>query len=179
MADVVPVLQVTPVHARDPEVFFLLDELTSELALGGYAESEMFGYSIAQLEQSQVHLVGARAGKQLVGVGGVELQGGGVGELKRFYVLPDHRGTGVADSLITVLIGYAIHHGTHLLRLETGDKQRAAIAFYQRHGFVETRRFGPYLRSATSVCMERRLNPGDGDPTEQPPDALEPNEAAR
>jgi putative acetyltransferase len=179
MADAVSVLQVAPVHTRDPEVIFLLDELTSELALSGYAESEMFGYSIAQLEQSQVHLVGARAGRQLVGVGGVELQGGGVGELKRFYVLPDHRGAGVADAVITVLIGYAGDHDTQLLRLETGDKQRAAIAFYQRHGFVEIPRFGPYLRSATSVCMERRLNPGDGDPAEQPPDAPEPNEAAQ
>jgi hypothetical protein len=27
--------------------------------------------------------------------------------------------------------------------------------------------------------MERRLNPGDGDPAEQPPDAPEPNEAAQ
>jgi putative acetyltransferase len=179
MADATPVLQVAPVHARDPEVIVLLDELTWELASSGYAESEMFGYSIAQLEQSQVHLVGARVGKQLVGVGGVELQGSRVSELKRFYVLPDHRGTGVADAVITALIGYASDHDTQLLRLETGDKQRAAIAFYRRHGFVETPRFGPYLHSTTSVCMERRLSPDDGDATEQPPDALEPNEGAR
>lgn len=44
-----------------------------------------------------------------------------------------------------------------LLRLETGDKQHAAIAFYRRHGFVESARFGPYLDSATSVCMEVQI----------------------
>ena len=67
---------------------------------------------------------------------------------------PEHRGTGVADALITALIVYAHDAGTDLLRLETGDKQRAAIAFYRRHGFVEVARFGPYVHSATSVCMQ-------------------------
>jgi putative acetyltransferase len=43
------------------------------------------------------------------------------------------------------------------VRLETGDKQRAAIAFYRRRGFVEIPRFGPYIASQTSVCMQRRL----------------------
>jgi putative acetyltransferase len=38
-----------------------------------------------------------------------------------------------------------------------GDKQPAAIAFYRRHGFLATPRFGPYISSATSICMQRYL----------------------
>jgi putative acetyltransferase len=151
---------VGPVSARDPEVAALLDALTSELALGGYAASETFGYSVEQLEQSAVHLVGARVDGRLAGVGGVELQPGGVGELKRFFVRPEHRGSGVADALITALIRHAREQGAHLLRLETGNKQAAAIAFYRRHGFVEVPRFGPYVHSATSCCMQRSVDPG-------------------
>lgn len=149
-----PGLLAVPVDARDPEAVALLDALTSELALGGYAVHETFGYSVAQLEQSRVHLVGVRVAGRLAGLGGVELQEGGIGELKRFFVAPEHRGTGVADALITALVVYAHDAGTDLLRLETGDKQRAAIAFYRRHGFVEVARFGPYVHSATSVCMQ-------------------------
>ncbi len=150
-----PALHVVPVRARDPDVVALVDALTAELALAGYAADETFGYSVEQLEQSRVHLVGACIGGRLVGVGGVEPQEGGIGELKRFFVVPEHRGTGVADALITAVIGYAHDNGMDLLRLETGDKQPAAIAFYRRHGFVEVPRFDPYVHSATSVCMQR------------------------
>jgi putative acetyltransferase len=150
---------VEPVSARDPEVAALLDALTAELALGGYTPDETFGYSAEQLERSAVHLVGARVDGRLVGVGGLEVQPGGVGELKRFFVRPGHRGRGVADVLVAALLEHARAGGTHLVRLETGDEQRAAIAFYRRHGFVEIPRFGPYVHSATSYCMERAVDP--------------------
>lgn len=155
MAEVTPVVEA--VQAREPEVVALLDALTSELALAGYSADQTFGYSVQLLEQNRVHLVGARLGGQLVGVGGVELGSDGSGELKRFYVVPDHRGTGVADAVITALVAFARGRRTNVLRLETGDKQQAAIAFYRRHGFVEIPRFGPYVNSATSVCMQRDL----------------------
>ena len=149
---------VEQVQAQDRDVVALLDALTSELAHGGYSADETFGYSLHQLEQSRVHLVGARVGGKLVGVGGVELDADGSGELKRFYVAPDHRGTGVADVVITALVAHARQRGTKVLRLETGDKQLAAIVFYRRHGFVEIPRFGAYVGSATSVCMQRDVS---------------------
>lgn len=157
MPDPAPTPVVARVHARDPEVHVLLDALTSELALGGYAASQTFGYSVAQLEQSRVYLVGARVEGPLIGLGGIELQGSGVGELKRFFVVPEHRGKGIADFLIRTLIEYARDQGTNALRLETGDRQQAAIAFYRRHGFVEVPRFDRYSHSPTSVCMARSI----------------------
>jgi putative acetyltransferase len=162
MAEAVPAPQVDPVSVRDSEVTALLDALTSELVLGGYAATETFGYSVEQLESRQVYLLGARTAGRLVGVGGVELQDSGIGELKRFFVLPEYRSTGVADALITALIEYAADEGIDVLRLETGDKQQPAIAFYPRHGFVAVPCFGPYFESATSLCMEWRCKPADG-----------------
>jgi putative acetyltransferase len=150
-------LHVEPVDPRDPEVAALLGALTAELALGGYAPSETFGYTLDQLVDNGVHLVGARAGDRLVGVGGVEIQGGGVGELKRFFVSPEHRGAGAADAVLEALVAHARERGVVDLRLETGDEQHAAMAFYRRHGFAEIPRFGPYVDSATSVCMQRDL----------------------
>jgi len=161
---------VVPIGARDPEVVALLDALTSELAREGYTPSETFGYTVDQLEQSQVYLVGARVNGQLVGLGGLERQGDGVGELKRFFVVPEYRGSGVADAVIMALIEYAQANGLDVLRLETGDKQHAAIAFYRRHGFMEMPRFGPYVHSATSYCMQRAsastaVKPAEGHPS--------------
>lgn len=150
-------VEVAPVELRDPRVLALLERLTSELADVGYTADQTFGYSSEQLERAGVHLVGARVVGELVGIGGLELEDGGVGELKRFFVVPERRGTGVADALVGALVEHATSHGVTHLRLETGDEQHAAMAFYRRHGFVEISRFGPYVNSATSVCMERRL----------------------
>ena len=55
---------------------------------------------------------------------------------------------------------YARGYGVRELRLETGDKQHAAIRFYRKHGFAEIARFGPYVDSATSICMQRVLPAG-------------------
>ena len=143
--------------ARDPEVVGLLGALTAELAGGGYTASETFGYSVEQLHDRAVHLVGARVDGALVALGGLELQEDHTGELKRFFVARERRGAGIADALLDALIDHARAHDVELLRLETGDKQHAAIAFYRRHGFVVVPRFGPYVDSATSVCMQRSL----------------------
>jgi putative acetyltransferase len=151
------VVQVGPVRAGDPEVAALLAALTAELAGAGYTADQTFGYSAEQLEAAEVHLVGARAGPKLTGIGGVELQAGGLAELKRFYVVPGYRGQGIADAVLAALIQHARTHGARILRLETGNRQQAAIAFYRRHGFAEVPRFGPYVDSATSVCLQLPL----------------------
>ena len=128
----------------------------ADLAGPGYLPEEQFGYSVEQLEAKGVHLVGVRVYGRLAGIGGIELQGD-VAELKRFFVDPAHRGAGAADAVIAALLDYAKQGGVTVVRLETGDKQFAAIGFYRRHGFVEVPRFPPYEDSATSVCMERTL----------------------
>ena len=157
MVDPEPAPAVQPVTASDPEVGALLEALAAELAGAGYTADQTFGYSTEQLERNGVHLVGARVAGVLVGVAGLEVQDEGFGELKRFYVAPGQRGSGVADALLAALVAHARASGVQVLRLETGDKQGAAQAFYRRHGFVPVPRFGPYRASATSVCLQRAL----------------------
>ena len=156
-------IEVLPVAVGDPEVVALLSALTADLAVAGYTAEQTFGYSAEQLQRANVHMVGARVDGGLRGIGGLELQDGGVGELKRFFVTREYRGTGLADALLDALFDHARAHGLEVMRLETGDKQHAAIAFYRRRGFVEVPRFGPYRDSETSFCMEQRLAGRDTD----------------
>ena len=59
-------------------------------------------------------------------------------ENKRFYLVPDARGSGVAATLLQARVEYARGSGVqHPLRLETGDQQHAAIRFYRKHGFSD------------------------------------------
>lgn len=152
-----PVAHTEVVRADDPAVVALLAALTVELADGGYAPEQTFGYSAEQLLARGVHLVGARVDGRLVGVGGAEVDGASA-ELKRFYTVPEFRGRGVADAVLGALLAHARTAGAAVVRLETGDQQQAAMRFYRRHGFVQIPRFGPYVDSATSVCFERRLD---------------------
>jgi putative acetyltransferase len=163
-------VRVEQVDVRRPEVIGLLVALTDELASAGYTPDQTFGYSADQLERAGVHLVGATVDDELVGVGGVEIDDAGEelsGELKRFYVAPSHRGSGVADAIMRALMDFARLRRVATLRLETGDRQHAAIAFYRRHGFEPIPRFGPYLASATSVCLHRSVA-ADLDPSGRP-----------
>lgn len=149
-------VMVRAVDARD--VVPLIDALTAELASSGYDESEMFGYSVEKLERTGVHLICALVDGVVVAIGGVELAYDGTAELKRFYVDPLHRRSGAASAIITALLTYAATAGARLVRLETGIKQHAAIQFYARHGFEHIEPFGPYVSSASSFCMARRLS---------------------
>jgi putative acetyltransferase len=148
-------ITVTPVDLRNAQVLQLIEALTTELAAEGYTAEQTFGYSPEQLSRSAVHLVGAYLAGRLVGIGGLELQDENIAELKRFYVIPEHRGRGVADAVIAALVTHGREHGVTLLQLETGDRQHAAIRFYARHGFVVVPRFQPYAHSTSSICMQR------------------------
>ena len=150
-------IEVMPVSISGPQVAALLDSLTAELAVEGYTAEQTFGYTTEQLQSANVHLVGACVDGRLIGIGGLELQADEIGELKRFYVRPDRRGSGVGAAVLSALLEYARRRGLKLVRLETGDKQRAAIAFYRRHGFVDIPPFGPYVTSESSVCMQLQL----------------------
>jgi len=157
-----PVPEVVVVSATDPRVVALVEALTTELAGGGYSAEQTFGYSAERLAASGVHLVAAEVdgevGRRLVGLGGVEVEPDGEhAELKRFYVEPEHRGSGAAAAVLDALVDHARRAGCRVLRLETGDAQHAALAFYRRHGFADVDRFGPYVASATSVCLARTL----------------------
>jgi putative acetyltransferase len=79
------------------------------------------------------------------------------------YVRELARGRGAAEAMLVRLEQEARAAGLDVLRLETGDKQFAAIRFYERCGFRHCGPFGPYARMpvaniATSVFFEKRLS---------------------
>ena len=81
----------------------------------------------------------------------------GSAEIKRMYVVPELRGTGVATDVLRALEDAAAERGWHTLRLETGTEQPDAQRFYHREGYREIPLFGNYVGSTLSVCMEREL----------------------
>jgi putative acetyltransferase len=101
----------------------------------------------------------ARDGSRAIGCCAVEPVGPGLYELKRMFVAPDVRGTGLSSELVAESERLARRSGGVLLRLETGVRQSAAMRLYERAGFRRVPNFAPHESDPESVCYEKVLGP--------------------
>ncbi|MGW4462659.1 GNAT family N-acetyltransferase [Micromonospora sp. NPDC004704] len=92
-----------------------------------------------------------------IGCGALRQLDHGSAEIKRMYVDPSARGTGVATALLRALEAAAVQRGWLTLRLETGTAQPDARRFYEREGYRQIEAFGSYVGADLSVCYERQL----------------------
>ena len=92
-----------------------------------------------------------------LGCGGLRLVDDGIAEVKRMYVRPESRGTGVSTAILRRLEEAALDLGSPALVLETGTEQKRAVGFYEREGFRRIANFGPYVGAPLSVCYSKVL----------------------
>ena len=78
-------------------------------------------------------------------------------EVKKVFVVPSRRGAGVARALLADLEDYARARGVASLVLQTGRLQVAAIALYQKIGYVPIEPFGAYADFPGALCFEKQL----------------------
>ena len=73
---------------------------------------------------------------EAVGVGGLKLLAGTVAEIKRMFVRPEARGSGVGRAIVERLVGDARELGCETVYLESASFMHAAHALYRSVGFV-------------------------------------------
>ena len=97
----------------------------------------------------------ARLREQPVGCGALKLHGDEPAELKRMWVAPEARGTGLGRRLLVALEGRAREAGATAVRLETNRTLGEAIALYRKAGYAEVAAFNdePYAHH----WFEKRL----------------------
>ena len=76
-------------------------------------------------------------------------------EIRRMYILREYRRHGLARMILEALEGEAARLGYTCMRLETGNRQTAAMRLYEACGFTRIAPFGPYLDDPISVCYEK------------------------
>jgi GNAT superfamily N-acetyltransferase len=101
-------------------------------------------------------LVATRGGRP-VGCGAVRRIDASTAELKRMYVERALRGQGLGRRLLEALEREARSLGVERLVLETGVRQDAALALYERAGYTRIPPWGEYRDTPLSLCMEKRL----------------------
>jgi putative acetyltransferase len=88
-----------------------------------------------------------------VACGGLRLLEPGIGEVKRMYVAPAHRGHGVSRRVLRALLDHARAVGLTEVWLETGVRQPEAISLYESEGFAPIPPYGFYKEYAESRCF--------------------------
>lgn len=78
-------------------------------------------------------------------------------ELKRIFVIKEHRRQGLSKLIINKLEELAINKGYKYALLETGIKQNEAINLYKNSGYNVIQNYEPYIGNTNSVCMKKVL----------------------
>src|SRR5581483_7384911 len=73
--------------------------------------------------------------------GGVKRLDARACEIKKMYVVPEHRGEGVARVLLHALEDKARSLGYEVARLDTGPKQGSAQRLFESEGYAEIANF--------------------------------------
>lgn len=102
-----------------------------------------------------VYLVGYRDGAPVCG-GGLKRLPDGTCEIKRMYVVPQARRSGVARALLAALEDAARGLGYRVARLDTGSRQPHAQAFYEAAGYRQVENFND--NPAAAFHGEKRLD---------------------
>jgi putative acetyltransferase len=153
-------IAVELVQTATNEVHDLIEQLDRALAKG-YLPEQQHGLSVDAIFEPHIRFFLARVAGTAVGCGGVALFET-FGEVKRMYVRENARGHGVAQALLAQIESETQKNGLDTLRLETGDRQLAAIRLYERTGFQPCDAFGDYASMlpreiVASVFYEKRL----------------------
>lgn len=92
-----------------------------------------------------------------VACGGIRALGGRRAELKRFFVSPDARRSGIGRMMLRALEDLALETGYAELWLETGMEQPEALALYESAGYTPVAPYGEYRDYDDSRCFARSL----------------------
>jgi putative acetyltransferase len=116
-----------------------------------------FHMTVEQMAEPATTVFIARDGGAAIACGALKRHEGAIGEVKRMYTRPSHRGRRIGALIVERIEAMARAEGCRRLVLETGDQHPAAWTVYERAGFT---RCGPvldYPDSKYSVFFEKRL----------------------
>lgn len=141
--------------SKNPDFLKLVELLDADLAERD-GEDNAFYSLYNGLEQIR-HSVLCYEESEAVACGAMKQVASRTMEVKRMYVLPGHRGAGIATIVLKELENWASDLKMTRIILETGKRQPEAIGLYEKNGYVRIENFEPYVGIENSVCFEKRL----------------------
>ncbi|MGI5122015.1 GNAT family N-acetyltransferase [Marinactinospora thermotolerans] len=149
-------MQIVPRPYDHPDVQELVGRLQAEY-IRIYGSPDAGPVSPGQFSPPRGAFAVGYHGGVPVGMGGWRLREDGRAELKRLYVVDEHRGKGYARSLLAWLEESAAGAGAAEIVLETHEKQPAAVGLYRSCGYTDVPPFGHYADDPLTVSLGRAL----------------------
>lgn len=149
-------IAVTAESPLQDDIRALIDELNAAL-LELTPPEFCFHMTVEEMAEPDTTVFVARDGGEAVACGALKRHQDNIGEVKRMYTRPSHRGRKIGAAIVTRIEDLARAESLTRLVLETGDRHPAAWAVYERAGFT---RCGPvldYPASQWSVFYEKPL----------------------
>lgn len=130
------------------------DELNDRFD-GGFDPDRSISANADELTEPRGVLIVARRCGEPIGCGALKFGNNRIAELKRMWVAPEVRGSGVGRRILTELERLAAKAGIHVVRLETNRALTEAISLYRASGYREVDAFNaePYAHH----WFEKRL----------------------
>lgn len=104
------------------------------------------------------HVIVAFIDEQPVGCGAFKEYSTDSVEIKRMFVMPEHRGQRIANKILDQLEEWAGELKFTYCILETGKNQPEAIRLYERTGYHRIPNYGQYEKIENSVCMKKAVS---------------------
>lgn len=120
----------------------------------------VFHMTAEQMAEPDTTVFIARENGQAIACGALKRHPDRVGEVKRMYTRPSHRGRKIGALIVERVEALARHEGLARLVLETGDRHPATV--YERAGFTRCGAVLDYPDSKWSVFYEKHLTPSSG-----------------
>ena len=146
-------ISIKRTDSNDEDFAQLVKHLDADLAKRDGEEHSFYNQfnSIALIKYALV----AYEDTKPVGCGAIKEMDPETVEVKRMYVLPEHRGKGIAIEIVTALEQWAVEMEYLQCVLETGKKQPEAIALYKKLGYEIIPNYGQYIGIENSVCFSK------------------------
>jgi ribosomal protein S18 acetylase RimI-like enzyme len=149
-------LQIKVVSPDDKDLMALINELDKELQTR-YPKEGIFALDFNNPKINTATFVVAYSGNIPVGCGAILPMCRECVELKRFFVSNAHRRKGIASGILLLLESEAKKQYYSIIKLETGPNQPESLHLYKKFGYYEIKKFGEYINSKYSICLEKKL----------------------
>ena len=154
-----PTITIRQESITSPAARELIAALDSEL-LTLYPEDgtdQHFHLDADEVSDGQGAFLVAYVAGEAVGCGAFRMLDATTAEVKRMYVRPAMRGSGLGRALLESLEGRARALGARKLALETGPRQPAAIGLYAAAGYMCIDPYGSHVEHPLSTFLGKDL----------------------
>jgi GNAT superfamily N-acetyltransferase len=106
-----------------------------EIPLREYVENTLEEYASYNPPNGIFYLL--RINKEIVGMGALRKLRKEIGEIKRMYIQPKHRGIGYGKEMLELLLNKAKEFGFSVIYLDSGSFMKTAHHLYRSMGFYD------------------------------------------